>query len=104
MIDKNTFGDSPAAIDLAEIINENGYKCDKISRILNEFSEILIETNNIPTDTSINMIAIIYSHYKNKCDEISDEKLRSFTKNVLSTNYKGWQFRKNVSKPSKNRK
>ena len=28
MIDKNTFGDSPAAIDLVEVINENDYKCE----------------------------------------------------------------------------
>lgn len=105
MIDLNTFGDSPAAIILANIVIDKKYRTDKISRILNEFNKILVETNHIHVNTSINLISIIYNYYIDKCDiMIDDDEIKTFTKNVLSTTYKRWQFRKNTLQPKKNRK
>lgn len=104
MIDLYTYGDSPAAVNLAHIINENGFEYKttrKITRILNGFSNIITSTNHIDIETSAYLMALVYHDFVIKCDALENEKIRKHTLTVLSTRYKHWQRRKNTQKSKK---
>jgi hypothetical protein len=102
MLDSNTFGDSPAAIVLAKIINERNLKYKKIAKLLNDFNKTIGDINHVDTTTSIFLMGLIYRNSIDKCNSF-DEPLNTYTKNVLSTIYKKWAVRKNAYKPKKNR-
>lgn len=102
-LDKNTFGDSPAAIGLACIINERGLKPRKPARLLNRFNKIIMDLNNVDITTSIHIMKLVYHEFHKTC-ETFEEPLNTYTQNVLSTTYKKWQVRKNVKMLKKNRK
>ena len=104
MQDIETYGDSPAAINLAHIINENEhtYKTTrKITRILNGFSNIITSTNHIDLETSTYLMDLVYHDFVKKCDGLENEKVRKHTLTVLSTRYKYWQRRKNTQRSKK---
>ncbi len=104
MIDIYTYGDSPAAINLAHIINENEYTYKttrKITRILNGFSNIITSTNHIDLETSTYLMDLVYHDFVKKCDGLENEKVRKHTLTVLSTRYKYWQRRKNTQRSKK---
>ncbi len=103
IIDKNTFGHSPAAIKLAEIVNEMGERSDKVSRILVHFNTIIKNLNGVDVTSAIYIMELAYKDHINKCDSLPTP-LNTYTKSVLSTSYKLWQVRKNTKQPKKNRK
>ncbi len=103
MIDKHTYGDSPAAIDLVRIIQENDlhyFVTRKITRILNGFNNVLVATNHVEKKYLIQLIALVYEDFEKKCDSL-DERVISHTKTVLRTTYKNWQRRKNIHRIKK---
>ena len=104
MIDIYTYGDSPAAINLAHIINENEhtYKTTrKITRILNGFSNIITSTNHIDLETCTYLMDLVDHDFVKKCDGLENEKVRKHTLTVLSTRYKYWQRRINTQRSKK---
>lgn len=102
-LDKNTFGDSPAAIVLVDIINERKLRSDKVTNILVSFNSKIRDLNGVNVTTAIYIMHLVYQDHINKCDSLP-EPLNTYTKNVLSTIFKNWQKRKNVIQPRKNRK
>lgn len=102
-LDRNTFGDSPAAIVLVDIINERKLRSDKVTKILVSFNSKIRDLNGVNVTTAIYIMHLAYQDHINKCDSLP-EPLNTYTKNVLSAIYKNWQKRKNVRQPRKNRK
>lgn len=103
VLDERTFGDSPAAIDMAKIINETGLSPRKPARLLNRFNKIIMDLNHVDLTTSIHVMGLVYKESLEKCDDF-EKPLDSYTKNILSTTYKVWVKRKNTLQPKKNRK
>lgn len=99
-LDEKTFGDSPAAIDMARVINERGLNHRKPSRLLNRFNKIITDLNHVDLTTSIYIMNLVYKESIDKCESF-EEPLNSFTQNILSTKFKEWQIRKNAQKPRK---
>lgn len=105
MIDKFTFGNSPAALDLTQIIIENNFtykKTRKLTQILNSFNRIIYVTNHLELEHSMYLVRLVYEDCKKKCD-ILDEKIKSHALTVLSTSYKEWQRRKKTQLSKKKR-
>ncbi len=102
-LDERTFGDSPAAIDMARIINEKGLNPRKPARLLNRFNKIIADLNHVDLTTAIHVINLVYLESHEKC-ETFEEPLNTFTQNILSTKFKQWQIRKNALGLKKNRK
>lgn len=102
-IDLNTFGSSPAAIKLAEMINEQEYNPRRVSNILNSFNSMIYHTNSIDVTAAIHIMRLVYEDSIKKCNSL-DAPFDSYTKNVLNTSYKLWHKRKNTQQPRKNRK
>ena len=105
MIDKFTFGNSPAALDLTQIIIENGFtykKTRKLTHILNNFHRMITLTNHMELEVSMYLVRLVYEDSKAKC-EVLDEKIRSHALTVLTTAYREWQRRKKVNQSKKKR-
>jgi hypothetical protein len=102
-LDDRTFGDSPAAINMVQIINERGLNPRKPSRLLNRFNKILVDLNHVDLTTAIHVVNLVYLESYEKC-ETFEEPLNTFTQNILSTKFKQWQIRKNALGLKKNRK
>lgn len=102
-LDERTFGDSPAAIDMARIINERALNHRKPARLLNRFNKIIADLNHVDLTTAIHVMHLVYKESLEKCD-LFEEPLNSFTQNILSTKFKEWQVRKNALGLKKNRK
>lgn len=102
-LDERTFGDSPAAITLAKLINESGVKSHKISRLLNHFNLTLKELGKIDTKVSIGTARVVYENYKKSCETIP-APFSTYTANVLNTKYKCWLKENKGQVPYKIRK
>jgi hypothetical protein len=102
-LDERTFGDSPAAIDMARIINERGLNHRKPARLLNRFNKIIMDLNHVDLTTSIHVMHLVYKEFFEKCESF-EEPLNTYTQNVLSTKFKEWQVRKNALGLKKNRR
>lgn len=101
-LDKGTFGNSPAAIKLVEIINEKNVKPAKIAKILTSFDKILADISHVNVTSAIKIVSLLYKEYSNKCKTL-ESPLDTFTHNVLNTKYKMWLKKKNTQIPHKNR-
>lgn len=102
-LDERTFGDSPAAVDMARIINEKGLNPRKPARLLARFNKIIADLNQVDLTTAIHLMHLVYKESLDKC-ETFEEPLNTFTQNILSTKFKKWQIRKNALGLKKNRK
>jgi hypothetical protein len=102
-LDERTFGDSPAAVDMARIINEKGLNPRKPARLLARFDKIIADLNQVDLTTAIHLMHLVYKESLDKC-ETFEEPLNTFTQNILSTKFKKWQIRKNALGLKKNRK
>jgi hypothetical protein len=102
-LDERTFGDSPAAIDMARIINERGLNHRKPARLLNRFNKIIMDLNHVDLTTSIHVMHLVYKEFFEKCESF-EEPLNTYTQNVLSAKFKEWQVRKNALGLKKNRR
>lgn len=103
MINENTYGSSPAAVVLAKMINEKGFRTRKVGRILQDFNNVIANTNHVDVTTTIYLMKLAYNDSLKKCDSL-ETPFNTYTKNVLSTIYKVWCKRKNTLQPRKNRK
>lgn len=101
-IDYKTFGDSPAAIKMAQIIVERDLDFRKPARLLNRFDKITNDLNHVDVTSAIHLMNLLYKESCEKC-EAFEEPLNTYTQNVLSTKFKKWQTRKNALGHKKNR-
>jgi hypothetical protein len=101
-LDKGTFGNSPAAIKLVEILNENNIRPTRVANILNSFDKILADISHVNVTSAIKIVTMLYKEYSKKC-EFLESPLDTFTHNVLNTKYKMWLKKKNAQMPHKNR-
>jgi hypothetical protein len=102
-LDERTFGDSPAAITMVNIINERGLDSRKPARLLNRFDKIVNDINHVDVTSAIHLMHLLYKESYEKC-ETFEEPLNTYTQNVLATKFKIWQKRKTTLTPKKNRK
>ena len=101
-LDDKTFGDSPAAIKMTQIIIERGLDFRKPARLLHRFDKIVNDLNNVDITTAIHLMNLLYKESYETCETFT-EPLNTYTQNVLSTKFKKWQVRKNVFGLKKNR-
>ena len=102
-LNERTFGDSPAAITMVQIINERGLNTKKPGRLLTRFNKIIADLNHVDLTTAIHVMHLVYEESYDKCESF-EEPLNSYTQNVLSSIFKQWLMRKRASEPKKNRK
>lgn len=101
-LDKGTFGNSPAAIKLVEIMNEKNVKPTKIAKILTSFDKILADISHVNVTSAIKIVGLLYTEYTIKCKTL-ESPFDTYTHNVLNTKYKMWLKKKNAQLPRKNR-
>lgn len=89
MINKFTFGNSPAALVLAAMVNEQNYPTNKISKILNGYSTMVNAIKDVDLNHRITLVNILYTQYKQGCDSLPTP-FNTYTKNVLNTTHKKW--------------
>lgn len=89
MIDKGTFGNTPAAIKLAEIINERNIPYRRIGNLLGTFNTILNEMSNVHSKVSITVVKIIRDKFLLDADKFPLE-VRSYVKNLIIGKYRHW--------------
>jgi hypothetical protein len=89
MIDLYTYGNSPAAVTLAKIINEKNIPSKKISRLIDKFGYTLNELAKIDRRISFGLAKIIYLQ---RNDIIKDYpiEIRTYLANVIATKYRIW--------------
>lgn len=87
MIDKNTFGESPASIVLCDMLNQTGYNSRKIGRLFNNFDKVIIETSSVDLKIRMILVELYYNESLTKCDNFPTP-LNTYSKNVLSGKYK----------------
>lgn len=98
-----TFGCSPAAIRLAELINEKNHNPRKIARTLEAFNRLLSELTKVDSKIGFGIAHTMYLNYCNYCNTLP-VPFDTYTRNVLSTNYKVWQVKNKTQVPYKTRK
>lgn len=89
MLDLGTFGNSPAAINLAKIMNERDYPSRKVGRLLESFNRNLNELSKLDKKINIGIGKILYQHYSLKCVDFPTP-IDTYTHNVLNTSFKKW--------------
>jgi hypothetical protein len=89
-LDKGHFGNSPAAVTLSNIINDNqlGYH-SKISRMLTNYNRILNELKKTHTEVSVGLVQMVYKNYSESADKLPDD-VRTFVHNLLTAKYRIW--------------
>jgi hypothetical protein len=90
--DKNTFGDSPAAVVLADMLSQDEYRkySRTVTRIFTNFARGIKLISNIESEEVKNLIAPVwFQHYKEKLAK-SDvhADLKSYTRNIMVKLYK----------------
>ena len=86
-LDKYTFGNTPACIVLAQMLNEKNIDSAKISNLFNKFNKILNELSKINNEVAINLANLVYLKYTKN---ILNYPFHTYVHNVLKTNYKKW--------------
>lgn len=104
-LDLNTFGDTPAAIYLADLLNQknNPVLARKTAKILAEGREIVadlarahLEYDALTTKTMAKLIPLLSAYFQTKSAEPlrhMDEHVANLTINVLEGNLKTWKNR-----------
>jgi hypothetical protein len=103
MLEARTFGGTPAAIKLAEIINEKNLPHYKVGRFLSSFNLTLSEIGKIDTRVSINIAKMVYIQFCSKTEDFPDE-IKTFVRNLISTKFKIWLKEQNSKVPYNIRK
>lgn len=102
MLDSGTFGNSPAAITLVDIINEKNIPHAKIGKTLSGFNLMLNELSKLDTKISVGLAHIIYIDYKSKMNEFPSE-VRTFIENLITAKFRIWMKENRGQKPKKHR-
>lgn len=100
-MDSKTFGDSPAAIVLADKVSDNKNARRKVSNILKCFNLEMNAINGVETIFRINFGKMVYDKYRAKCDSLP-LPISTYTDNVISTKYKIWLNMRNLELKRKN--
>lgn len=91
-LDDTTFGKTPAALKLVEIINEKNFKPQLIGKHLTKFSQTLHELEKIDYNIGLGLSELsfnkIYEHLN-----VLPIPLNTFSINVLVTNYRIWKVK-----------
>lgn len=103
MLDLGTFGNTPAAIKLVEIAKEENISLRKSAKILQYFNTVVNELKDIDSRIKCGIINMVYEKCTNRCDLLND-KIKTYTLNVLNTKYKQWLVSENGQVPYKIRK
>jgi len=88
-LDERTFGDSPAAIKLAQIINENNLDSSRVSKFLQKFNERLKSINHLDKDMANYLGQLIFKEMSKYCTLIP-KPLNTYTHNVMCAKYRDW--------------
>ena len=97
MLDKNTFGDSPAAETLIKLIidkTESRKILSKVSRVLERYSRIVNLVGSTDFHLGDYVLKLALKSELKIVDGWSEEEVKSYTKNLLDAKYKNW-FHKN---------
>lgn len=103
MLDIGTYGNTPAAIKLVEIINEKNINSYPIGKLLCAFNTTLNELTKINSRIGIGLVKMVYMQSSEKAKKLNPE-ISSYVQNVLSTKYKLWIKERNGNIPYKVRK
>ena len=87
MIDLGTFGKTPAAIRLAELINEDNINYSKLGLMLSSFSRTLKELKKIDSRIALSLAKSLYVYNKNKSLTKYHQKINTYIVNVLKSIY-----------------
>ncbi len=102
MLENFTFGNSPAAVTLVKIINDNNISPIKIGKLLANFNHTLKELSKIDTKVSISLVTVFY-HQKMEVINTYPIIVKSYLKNVVTTKYRMWLDTQKAAKPYKTR-
>ncbi len=96
LLHKNTFGNSPSAIKLVEIINEKQYKHHgKIGKSLTKFNLTLNQLDTVKDiKIKFSLAALAFNYFRNIIKKY-EMPYNTFTDNVLNSNYKKWLAKHN---------
>ena len=101
-MDKNTFGDSKAAIILAEKLAEVGRRKDnkRVTRILNDFGYALNKCSKMEDKHQKIMYNLVYDGIKDRVDRaLVDDDIKSFTMTVVKTMWKKHHREQGIGEP-----
>jgi hypothetical protein len=88
-MDSSTFGDSLAAIVLADKVSNDKNSRRKVTNILKGYNLEIKAINHVETRFRISIGELIYKKYREKCITLPIP-ISTYTDNVLSTNFKIW--------------
>lgn len=103
-LDDGTFGNTPAAISLARILNETEdiKSLRKVSRRLQCFGQMLNELNEIDPKISPAIVQIIFKKFVDEDMEVP-HKVLTYTRNIITGYYRAWMTQNEGFKQKKNR-
>jgi len=88
-IDSKTYGDSPAAIVLADKITGNAKLIRKVGRILTQYYAEMNALAPVELEFKISFGYLIFEKHRARC-VVLPEIIGTYTDNVLSTHFKIW--------------
>lgn len=95
-MDSRTFGDSPAAVVLADKVSNDKKLRRKVTNILKEYHEELNAITGVEGRFRISVTYMIFEKYRAKCASLP-LPISSYTENVLSSKHKALILRLKTS-------
>ena len=103
-LQRNTFGDSKAAMVLAERLSvlDKRSLTAKVGRLLSFFNLTLKQLPKLDNKIFIQVSKLVYDDVILKADDLPKE-VSSYVKNILSAKYKAWCVKNNIQLKTENR-
>ena len=93
-MDSRTFGDSPAAIVLADKLLYNKTASRRVTNILQGYNLEMKAINHVETKFRVSIGKLIYEKYRAKCLTLI-LPISTYTDNVLTAKFKTWMVLRN---------
>lgn len=94
-MDSRTFGDSPAAVVLADKVSNDKNFRRKVTNILRCYNLEINAINGVKTVFRISIGKLIYEKYRAKCERLP-LPISSYTDNVISAKFNNWINKQNL--------
>jgi hypothetical protein len=88
MLDRGTYSNTPAAIVLIDIMNEQNIN-PKCCKLLSRFSSILSGLSKMTNQGKFELEILLYRDYKLKAEKVPIE-IKTYVLNVLHYYHKNW--------------
>ena len=101
MLDKGTFGGTPAAHKLVLILNANPtLPYSKICRLFSTYGHTINELSKVNSSVGLMLALIFHAETMGKIDDFPDE-VKTYMSNITTTKFRCWLKEQNSQTPYK---